>query len=261
VTLQRIDYTWRGKPMHRYEIDGERVVGVTTVLSQGIPKGAIAPWAARTVAEYTCDNLPQIVDMLDSGGRNPTVDYLKGIPWQQRDDAAVRGTDIHQLGERLVHGLEVDVPEHLYGFVDGYARWLDESGAVPVLTEFTVASRTHMYAGTADLILTLPDGMTRIADLKTSKGVYGETALQLAAYRWADCYIAEPQQEELPLPEVDDIGWVLHVQDGLTEARPVPVDRAQFEVFLAAMRVAGWAKNSRDIVGPPVRFATGRDFA
>lgn len=260
MTLQRIDYTWRGKPMHRYEIDGARVTGVTTVLSQGIPKGAIAPWAARTVAEYTCDNLTQIVDMLDSGGRNPTVDYLKGIPWQQRDDAAVRGTDVHTLGERLVHGLEVDVPEHLYGYVDGYARWLDEAQVEPLLTEFVVGSSEHGYAGTADLILLDGRGMRRIADIKTSRGVYGEAALQLAAYRFAEFYLGTNGIESA-IPSVDDIGWVLHVQDGLTEARPVPVDRAQFGVFLAAMQVAGWAKNSRDLVGPPVRFATQGDAA
>ena len=40
-------------------------------------------------------------------------------------------------------------------------------------------SVTHGYAGTLDLIATLRDGRKRwLLDLKTSKGVYGDMALQ-----------------------------------------------------------------------------------
>lgn len=255
MTLKRINYTYRGKPSHRYELDGDRVPGVTRILNQGIPKAAIAPWAARSVAEYATDNLDQITDMLQRGGRGPTVDYLKGVPWQKRDEAAMSGTDVHTLAEAVVHGLEVDVPDHLYGYVDGYAHWLDQTGAEPILVEFTVASRLFRYAGTGDLILRVPgvDELV-ICDLKTSSGVYGETALQLAAYRFAEFYMDPDGFGEKPLPEVGDTGWVLHVQDGLTEARPVPVDAAQFRVFCAAATVADWGRGSRDLVGPPIRL-------
>jgi hypothetical protein len=266
VTLVRVDRTYRGKPTHFYELDGERVDGVTTLIGGGVPKPALTYWSARTVAEYVAGNVEQVVDMLARGGEGPTVAFLKGVPWQKRDDAAVRGTDVHALAVDLVYGTEVEVPEHLHGYVDGYARWLDASGAVPILTEFVVASRTGCYAGTADLILEV-GGVRRIAEIKTGKGVYGETALQLAAYRWAEFYLAEytgvtytDEHDagvfESPLPEVDDVGWVLHVTETHTEARPVPVDARQFMAFLAAAKVARWAKGSKDLVGPAVRFDT-----
>lgn len=254
MSLKRIDRTYRGKPTHHYELDGQRVWGVTTVLSQGVPKGAIGPWAARTVAEYAADNPQQIADMLATGGRGPTVDFLKGVPWQKRDDAAVRGTEVHALAEQVVNGYEVEVPEHLYGHVDGYARWLDQAGAVPHLTERACASRQHGYAGTFDLVLYDSNaGVFRIADVKTSKGVYGETALQLAAYRHAEFYLNDGGGEDY-MPLTDDVGWVLHVTEHDTQARPVPVDERQFAAFLAALEVAKWAKGSRDLVGPAVRF-------
>ena len=252
--LVRIDRTYRGKPTHHYELDGKRVDGVTTLLGQGVPKPALTYWSAREVATYAAQNVEQIADMLERGGERPTIDYLKGVPWQKRDDAAVRGTEVHALAETLVHGGEVDVPEHLHGYVDGYARWLDESGVTPILTEYVVASREHMYAGTADLLLMDAAGVKRIGDIKTGKGVYGEVCLQLAAYRFADFYLNG--DDETTLPFVDDTGWVLHVQDGRTEAHPVPVDRHQFDAFLAAAKVARWAKASKDLVGPPLRFAT-----
>jgi hypothetical protein len=252
VSLRRINRTYRGKPTHHYELDGVRVDGVTTLIGGGVPKPALTYWSARTVAEYVADNVDQVGHMLDTGGRGPTVDFLKGVPWQKRDDAAVRGTEVHALAEQVVHGYEVEVPEHLHGHVDGYARWLDYTRIEPLLTEVTVGSREHGYAGTADLILRDADGVLRIADAKTSRGVYGETALQLAAYRWAEFYVAT--RGETPMPDTDDVGWVIHVTERGTDAYPVPVGRAQFDAFIAAASVARWGKTSRDLVGPVVRF-------
>jgi hypothetical protein len=253
MTLIRVDRTTRnGKPTHHYELDGNRVDGVTTVLSGGVPKPWLPGWAARTVAEHAINNWREIDAMRATGGDGPTIQYLKAIPWQKRDEAAVRGTQVHALAEQLIMGEQVDVPEHLYRHVDGYAAWLDLSGVTPVLTEFVVGSRQHGYAGTADLILRDHTGRLRIADIKTSKGVYGETALQLAAYRFAEFYLNPATgSEEVPYT-VDDVGWVLHVTAEGTNAYRVPVDETQFEAFLAAQQVARWAKKSRDLVGTGV---------
>ena len=253
MTLKRVDYLYRGKPGHRYELDGERVDGVTTILSNGIPKPAIPRWASRSVGEYVAENLDTVAAMLETGGPGPTTHYLANVPWQKRDDAAVRGTEVHALAEQLILGGEVDVPAHLVGHVQGYSDWLDRSGATPLLTEFVVASRSHKYAGTADLIIDVPGVGAVIADIKTSKGVYGETALQLAAYRWAEFYLDDDGNEAF-LPATGVVGLVLHVTATGTEAYPVPVDQDQFLAFIHAQEVARWAKGSRDLVGQPIRF-------
>ena len=201
---------------HRYWLDGKPIPGVTSLISKGMPKPALPPWAARTVAEYVVDN-PEIVDNLRSLGRGPAVAALKAIPWQARDEAAVRGTDVHKLAEELIHGREVDVPEHLLAHVEGYARWLDAFHVEPILTERPVASRQFWYAGTFDAIVTIGD--TRwLLDWKTSKGVYGETALQTAAYAGAEFYAADDGSEQ-PIPEVDRIG-VVHITEAGTQLRP-----------------------------------------
>ena len=140
---------------HRYKLDGAWVPGVTTLIGKGLPKPALPYWAARTVAEWVADNPDLTEDLKRMGGRGPAVAFLKELPWQKRDEAAIRGTDVHALAERLAHGEEVDVPEHLAAHVQGYVDWLDRTGAEPLLTERPVASRQWRYAGTFDLIARL----------------------------------------------------------------------------------------------------------
>ena len=198
---------------HRYWLDGKPVPGVTTLIGKGLPKPALPYWAAKCVAEYVADQ-PDAVDQLRMMGRAPMVAALKEVPWQARDEAAIRGTDVHALAERLVHGLEVEVPEHLLNHVEGYARFLDRWQVEPVLTEHAVASRKWWYAGTFDLIADVCAlGKRLLVDLKTSKGVYGETALQTAAYASAEFYTTDGS-DELPVPEVDGIAVVHVTTDG-----------------------------------------------
>jgi hypothetical protein len=221
---------------HRYWLDGKPIPGVTTLIGKGFPKPALPHWSARTVAEYVLDN-PEQVDNLRSLGRGPAVAALKAIPWQARDEAAVRGTDVHKLAEEILHGREVDVPDHLLAHVEGYVRWLDEFGVEPVLTERQVASRNLWYAGTFDAIVTI-GGVRWLLDWKTSKGVYGETAMQCAAYAGAEFYVGD-DGEELPIPEVDRIG-VVHITEAGTALRPFRDRDAAWKDF----RHVQWVANS-----------------
>ena len=201
---------------HRYWLDGKPIPGVTTLLGKGLPKPALPYWSAKSVAEFVVDN-PEQVDQIRSLGRGPAVAALKAIPWQARDEAAVRGTDVHKIAEEIIHGREVDVPDHLVAHVEGYVRWLDDFDVAPVLTERPVASRSLWYAGTFDAIVDM-GGVRWGLDWKTSKGVYGSTALQVAAYMGAEFYQDEDGAEQ-PIPEVERIG-VVHITDAGTQLRP-----------------------------------------
>ena len=129
----------------------------------------------------------------------------------------MRGTDVHKIAEEIIHGREVDVPDHLVAHVEGYVRWLDDFDVAPVLTERPVASRSLWYAGTFDAIVDM-GGVRWGLDWKTSKGVYGSTALQVAAYMGAEFYQDEDGAEQ-PIPEVERIG-VVHITDAGTQLRP-----------------------------------------
>lgn len=214
---------------HRYWLDGRPIPGVTTLL-KGIPKPALAYWSAKAVAEYVADN-PDKVEALRDMGRGPMVNALKGVPWEARDKAAVRGTDVHSLAERLVHGEAVEVPEHLADHVDGYCRWLDRFEPVPLLTERPIGNREHWYAGRFDLIACI-GGTTWGLDVKTSAAIYGETAAQLAAYMHAEFYV-DVDGFEQPMPAVERYG-ALHVTESGTTLVPLDSTEAPWRVFLHA---------------------------
>lgn len=230
---------------HQYRLDGKPVKGVTTLISQGLPKPALPRWAANTVAEYVADN-PDAITQLRSMGRYPMVNALKGVPWEQRDQAAARGTDVHKLAEHVIHGAEVEVPEHLAGHVEGYVRFLDTFNVEPILVERQVASREHWYAGTFDLVADI-GGVRWFLDLKTSKGIYGETALQIAAYRNAEFW-QDDQGKEQPLPQCERIG-ALHVRTDGTELIPLESGPAPFRTFLHVSWVAKQTEAIKGWVG------------
>lgn len=223
---------WNQGSGHCYSIDGQRATGVTTAL-KALPK-ELTRWAARTVATYVATNPENVMAMLRTGGQAPTVDFLTGLPFQKRNDAAVRGTAVHKLAERVVKGEEVEVAEHLVGHVESYIRFLDDFNPTSVHEELVVASREHLYAGTLDSIQDIPGLGRALVDYKTSNGIYGETALQVAAYRFAEvCLI---NGEEQPMPEVD-LTYVLHIQHDGYALYPLKADEETFESFLAVLTV------------------------
>jgi hypothetical protein len=218
---------------HYYTIDGKKAIGVTTALSEGVPKPALPYWAAKVVAAQAVDMSGDEWLSLRNLGREAAIAALKQAPWTQR------GTNVHTLAEKLITGEQVGVPEHLYGHVESVARFLDEWQVRPLLTEKVVGSYQWGYAGTFDLIAELSDGRRVLFDYKTSTGIYPETALQLAAYCWADVYLAD-DGTEIPLSEVGiDECKAVHVRADGYDVIPLNTSRRPvFETFLHALGVA-----------------------
>jgi hypothetical protein len=118
------------------------------------------------------------------------------------------------------------------------------------------------YAGTADLCcrLVLPDKgpAVVIADLKTSRsGVFGETALQLAAYRFADCWVIDGAEVD---PVECDYAVAIHVRGDGYDLVPVEAGEQQHKEFLYAQRVGQFVASSRDLVGAPILAPTTSTF-
>ena len=233
------------KTGHTYRLDGKPVKGVTTLLNGGLPKPQLVNWAARTVAEYVTDNF-DIVREVRAQGREECLDLLKGAHYRDRDRAAARGTEVHALAEQIIFGHTVEVPDYIAGHVHGYTKWLDQWEVAPIVTEKPCANREWWYAGTFDAIVKFGAGQLAgarvLLDWKTSKGVYGETALQLAAYQHAEFY-ADEDGKEYPLPEVDMLG-VVHITESGTELYVVEDMKKAWDQFL---RVAWVARNMEEI--------------
>lgn len=217
--------------------DPHKLPSVTGVLGALSAPGLIA-WAQRTVAEAA-------VNQWDDLARLPVTDRLAKLRKAAdaaRDSAALRGTQIHDLGESLVHGQPVDVPDQHRGPVEAYARFLDRWKIEPVATETPLyATRFGGYAGTADLWATVGvrDGERALVDLKTGKGVYSTVALQLAAYRSAEFWQPDGRDSEQPLPPVDAV-YVAHVLPDDVRLLPVVAGEREARAFDYLATVFRW---------------------
>jgi hypothetical protein len=114
-----------------------------------------------------------------------------------RDEAAARGTVIHQAIERINNNEEVRVDTR-FKIKDGYERTLtfdeihavlgylkarEELGIVPVANEMQVFCSEHKYAGTLDMLAYVGDDLY-IIDIKTG-ALSPSATLQLSAYQYA----------------------------------------------------------------------------
>jgi hypothetical protein len=228
---------------HRYKLDGKWVPGVTTLIKGGFPAPALMYWSARSVAEYVADNAED-VEALRRMGRGPMVQALKEVPWEKRDVAAVRGTDVHDLAEKMIAGAVVEVPDEITGYVEAAARFMDEWGIEPLIVERPVAHRAHWWAGTGDVFARCADGRLGYFDYKTGEsGIWPETAFQAAAYTHAEFWL-DAEGNEQPLPTVDFAAAVWLRPDEY-QVIPVRADDAVYREFRHIAFVAEAAKRAK----------------
>lgn len=245
---------------HYYkDADGNRVPGVTTIIGDGVPKPALINWAANATAEYAVDQW----DELGALGPAARLKRLQGARYDVKDTAARRGTEVHRAAEELLAGKSVKVPEEIAGHVEQYARFLDEFQVEAEFVEFSCISYEWGYAGTADLCarLVLPNHgpKTLLMDLKTTRsGVFGETALQLAAYRYADVWLTPDDEENTPF-DVDYCA-AIHVRADGYDLVPVEADENIHKAFLYAAKVREFVGASRDLIGAPIIAPTTSTF-
>jgi hypothetical protein len=235
---------------------------VTTILGDGVPKPALINWAANATADAAINRWDELATMPPAA----RLKALQGARYEDKDRAAKRGTEVHALAEKLVMGQAVQAPDDIAGHVEAYARFLDEFSVKALHVEFSIASVRWGYAGTGDLIADLllpgessvPDewkpflgGQIRLLlDTKTARsGIYGETALQLAAYRYAEFLI--DGGVDLPMPEVDACA-AIHVRGDGYDLIPVTAGEQQHKQFLYAQQVGFFTSTSRDLIGAPV---------
>ncbi len=221
-------YEWRAE-------DG-KFWSVTTIVNGGLPKPVLVNWAKKFTAEYACDNYRTLGALLDPDAkgrvdREGAVDWLKNASFRDRDRKGALGTLIHDAAEAYILGKPWPaLPEELQPRMDQFSKFLEEwlPKYEDGMVEAPVYNRAERYAGTLDGICTL-GGRKVLIDYKTGKGVYPETALQLAAYRHAE-FIGAPDGSEIPMPEVDAT-VVLHIPD-VGEYQLIEVDSGP-EVFQA----------------------------
>lgn len=230
--FRRID---RGKG-HSYTLDGHRLPGVTTILDS-LRKRAIEEWAGNITAETAVNRWEELAALPVA----TRLDTLKRARWEARDSAALTGTEVHTLAWSLVTGQEVDVPPRHVGSVQALARFMDAWHLEPVARERPVFHPRHGWAGTFDVLAGI-GGTLWLLDYKTGRGVYPETALQLAAYAHA-AYMVPEAGEPVEWVPPERCGAV-HITADSAELLPIDwaaTDEA-YTVFRYVAQASKWAE-------------------
>lgn len=246
-----------GATGHGYYIDGEEVRGrgVTTLLKNGYPAPALVYWAGRTVAEAAVEELDVWEPILRARGPKAAIEYLKESPWKDRNEAGRKGTNVHDIAERLAKGEEVEVDDEAELKVDAFLKFWNEWQPAPLelagghlALEVCVINRTWRYGGTVDLIARMPwheDGAEAnvLIDYKTGRsGVFPDSGLQVTAYANAEHYlpVADGTEGERELAELDiEATAILWLHESGYDLIPVDgLNEAAFNDFLYVAQVA-----------------------
>lgn len=218
---------------YRHPHTGVIVPSVTTLLKQ-LNKPALVQWAVDQTAAFAVANIDALLSRTEEQGwgflrwywnRDPLkgeVDirnFYNGV----RDDAAELGTMIHEwIAADHGEGNYPDVsmaPEYFWQMVNVWNEWSSEHDVKPIVSEATVWSDMHGYAGTLDGIWEV-DGVRYLLDVKSSRNIYDEHMMQLAALGFADSLFVEEGEGnwvEKSIPTFDAYA-ILHI-------RPQDVDK------------------------------------
>jgi len=188
-------YAWPPQPPHEFE-----VLSVTSAM-KSLNKPFLVGWAAKMTALCAVEDYEIIGKWLDKGDVRSAVDHLKGARYRDSSSKGDRGTIVHSAIEAYIAGKSVDVegverqlkeknvPKNMhkstFKMIDGVMEFLFDHEPEIYWSEATIYNREHGFAGTADVIGKFPIGRSRlpaVLDVKTSKDIYNETAMQLTAY-------------------------------------------------------------------------------
>jgi|SRR5215469_3098171 len=191
-------------------------------------------WAARRAAEYAADNLDKLAGL----DRDERVQLIRQAPFTSRsDDASNVGDIVHEWIDAFIKGEHrgaADLPRTAQGMIRAFQKFNETYTPEWVMSEFTVWSETHQYAGTADWAARI-HGWLVLGDTKTGNRVYPDTRYQLAALANAD-FILEDDGTELDLPRFERFA-ILHLRPTYYELIPVINIAEAFESFLALKTV------------------------
>lgn len=174
--------------------DGQRCPSVTTICNRFKESGGLIHWANTIAREPLLEARHLLAQVL--AGQTQTESIARFIARATedtfdyrlvRDKAADAGAVAHEMFDCFVRKIEFDPAPYAAPIVrmakpafEAGAEWAAQSRYEVVETEVALVSETHRFGGTRDGILV--SGKRAIADVKTSRAIYPEMLLQIAAY-------------------------------------------------------------------------------
>lgn len=273
---------------YRDKVTGTKLRRVTTILSQGMPKPALVPWAGNITAETAMNNLPHLVSSsLHPEQRTAAYNWLRLAHSRMKDVRADIGSAVHTVIEADVLGQPI--PEELLTndeiapYLAHFLRFVEEWEVTFEASEMVVGNYVDGYAGTLDYLLRsrliaaaisaylsagvpegtveVPEDAVFVGDTKTGgeldvKGVYPEAGLQMSAYRAAEVGWLR-DGTKVPLPDLYPIGVVLHLRPEGYRLIPIACGPDVYAGFLDVKAVAEFQSvTAKSVVGKALSLPT-----
>lgn len=223
--------------MANYNIESIEYPSVTTVLKLLDKSGALIPWALNQCEEkfnYLISNHNTFLGLEIEGSicKEDVEQYFKEAKYAHREtsqEALSVGSEVHGISEIHIKNkiantkIELTIEQMWNTYVQklephlrpatirdqvmqGYFAFLDwekEYIKTWIDSEKTVHSLAYGYAGTLDAKALFLDGKVRYIDFKTSKKIYDESFMQLAAYRLADYEMTKDWSDGMGILRLD----------------------------------------------------------
>lgn len=174
--------------------------------------------------------------------KDPTLNEKDALsaPYKTSGSAKQRGSTIHSLVEAYKNtGARIEfVPEDLQGYATAFYDFMENVKPELLEQEKTVISEEHKVAGTLDAYMKIGDQYL-VVDVKTGKGIYPESELQLSAYAHM---LRETDTR------VDGIAVLLletGENDKPTGKYVFKMGTERFDIFLALHKVYCWNNESK----------------
>ena len=256
-------------PVHSQIVDGvryytspktnQKFVSVTSIIGT-LDKPALRYWAAKQVATFALEEKDLWLPVAEKDPK-AAFDMIKGAPWRTQENSAALGSAVHAAVEARILGSDVDIAtldSEVQPFVQSFLNFEKLFEPEWEMSEATVLSYKHGYAGTIDAIATFnkPElGLVGryLIDWKTGKtGPYPDAALQLAAYRHSDVILL-PNGSETDVP-VCDGAIVVKVRPRSYNVHPVDVTENTFKFFRHLQMAFKWQHDaSKEVIGTAIR--------
>lgn len=169
-------------PKNGYRINGESVPGVTTIIGRFKESGALMFWAFEQGKLAERGEISKLYENRDAAGESGTLAHAfveAHIKNRPEPDTKIYTAETIKAART--------------GF-QNYLSWQGNTGLKIVHQEIELVSEIHRFGGCPDAIGQDSEGRLCLLDWKTSKAVFLDYLLQLAAYKllWEENYPQYP---------------------------------------------------------------------
>ncbi len=219
---------------HRFTVNGKSVLSVTAATSVVDKSRPLIYWATGLARDFLMENLKKLI--ADTQGDKIAALINEAVKQHQikKEKAADVGTQVHDWVEQFIKAkTEKDWPvipkdPQVYNGINAFLKWVDEYKVKFLSSEKQIYSRKYKYAGIMDAEAII-DRRKCVIDFKTSKAIYPEFRMQVAAYQGA----AEEESGKL----YSGNKWLVRFgkDDGEFEAHEYAEHDKDYKAFLSAL--------------------------